>query len=375
MAQVSIDGDGHLNRLINNFFQQKAGGDYDLNSLNALRAFMGYILDPKQAELKKKKVALLFICLNQPYWQYIAPAVQGARQFFLPGHQVDHFLWSDIPMTDTPEYLASLEKLLTQEQIMKEVEKGVVTEIQYPNVYLKPTVSPNQFLSRESVINGVNEVRNIKDLTIFPTEPIEWPYPTLWRFHLFSQQADKLKDYDYVFFCDADMKFVGVVGDEILGEGLTAAQHPMYAFKDGLHFPYESNPKSTAYIKRPGMFGLKNGQNFFQPFYYAGGFQGGKAKDFLAAAEKIKEMIDTDDRENHYIARWNDESYWNRYLADNPPTTILSPSYVYPDSMIETYYIPLWGRNYPPKLITLTKPFSLKQLTPEEMKANEQRGI
>jgi len=62
---------------------------------------------------------------------------------------------------------------------------------------------------------------------------------------------------------------------------------------------------------------------------------------------------------NGYTAIWNDESHWNFELSENPPEIMLTPSYIYPDSLINEYYIPLWGRSFQPKLITLTKWFSL----------------
>ena len=61
----------------------------------------------------------------------------------------------------------------------------------------------------------------------------------------------------------------------------------------------------------------------------------------------------------NYIPRWNDESAWNKYLFLNPPTVYLDPSYVYPDSLINAYYVKLWGRNFVPKLVTITKQHSL----------------
>ncbi len=75
----------------------------------------------------------------------------------------------------------------------------------------------------------------------------------------------------------------------------------------------------------------------------------------------MREMIDEDFTKNNYIPIWNDESAWNKYLFLNPPTVYLTPSYVYPDSLNTAYYQKLWGRNYVPKLITLTKKFSLTQ--------------
>lgn len=74
----------------------------------------------------------------------------------------------------------------------------------------------------------------------------------------------------------------------------------------------------------------------------------------------MKKNIDRDFF-NNYMARWNDESHWNRYLQDNTPSVILSPAYIYPDSLIEEYYVKIWGGNFDPKIITLTKPFSVSK--------------
>lgn len=241
------------------------------------------------------KIALVSICLNEKYWLYLSPMVESAKKFLLKGHQVDFYSWSDMPQA--PE-----------------------------------------------------------EVIIIPQVPAEWPLPTLHRFHLFLREEEKLKDYDYIFYCDADMVFVSTVGDEILGD-LVAAQHPMYAVKRGLIPPYEPNSESQAFIPRSGRVLEKNGKKMFEPLYFAGGFQGGRSDKFIEAMKVMKEMIDKDFA-NNYIPIWNDETTWNAYLFKNPPTTVLSPSYIYPDSLIKSYYIPVWGKNYVPKIITLTKPFT-----------------
>jgi len=246
--------------------------------------------------IKKLKVALICICVNPPYWEYVGPMLKSAKQFFLPNHNVDFLLWSDMP---------------------------------------------------EETTYGSK---------VFNTEPVEWPLPTLMRYHLFLQQEEKLREYDYVFYCDADMIFVDTVGDEILGDGLTGAEHPMYHFRKGLRFPLETNPKSQAYIPVP-------------QFYYAGGFQGGKTDEFIKAMKVMKRSIDLDFTSN-YVARWNDESHWNRYLFDNPPVITLGPAYVYPDSLINEYYNKIWGEEIKPKLITITKKFSLSKEAGDEIKKN-----
>lgn len=244
------------------------------------------------------KVAVVCICLNKPYWQYLPDMISSARKFFLKGHQVDFIAWTDMP--------------------------------------------------KETVL----------DAKIIPTESFEWPLPTLYRYHLFLREEELLKEYDYIYYVDADMKFVSRVGDEIFGD-LVGAQHPMYATRRDYVPPYEPNEKSTAFIPRTGRVLDENNKKRFEPLYFAGGFQGGRADTFIKAMKKMKEMIDKDFMENNYIAVWNDESHWNRYCFENPPDVVLSPSYVYPDTLIKSYYQKVWGRNFVPKLVTITKKFSL----------------
>jgi len=217
----------------------------------------------------------------------------------------------------------------------------------------------NHVVSRESLAKTIQEVKNL-GITIFPTGAIEWPHPTLKRYHLYLQQEEVLKKYDYQFHCDIDMRFVSFVGDEILGEGLTAVQMPMYAVDKKFTPPYEPNPKSTAYIPRPGRIVEENGQKRFEPLYFAGGFQGGKVNKWLEAIKVMKSNIDEDAR-NNYIAIWNDETHWNKYLFNNHPSVVLDPGYTYPDSLIEEYFKPIWGRDYNPKIITLTKKFTISK--------------
>jgi histo-blood group ABO system transferase len=242
------------------------------------------------------RVAVVMICLNEPYWQYVRPCIDSLRKFFLKGHEIDFILWTDMPK-----------------------EKG--------------------------------DELGVK---IIPTEPFSWPLPTLHRYSLFLREEKFLEEYDYIFYCDADMLAVSRIGNEVLGD-LVAAQHPMYAVRRDYQPPYEPNEKSTAYIPRIGRVVGKK----FEQLYFAGGFQGGRSDVFIKAMKTMKERIDEDFSKNNYIAIWNDESHWNKYCFENPPNIVLSPSYIYPDSLINHYYRKVWGRNYVPKLMTITKPFSL----------------
>ncbi len=304
---------------------------------------------------QKKKVALLFISINLHYWPYLKQVIEDCRKNFLPQHQVDYFVWSDMPEKDSEDYNKLLSSQLTQEQldrILKETQTR-------PN---------NQWWGRETIKDTIDFLSSQKNITITPTEPAPWPTPTLMRYHLFLQQEEALKDYDYVFYLDADMRVVAKISDEILGNGLTAAEHPMYSLRPQYVPPYEPNKDSTAYIKRPGRIIDENGQPRFKPYYWAGGFQGGVAKHFIEAMQTMKKNIDID-FDHNYTAIWNDESHWNKYLADywEGDLITLSPSYIYPDSLIKEYYEPVWGKAYEPKIITLTKPFSLSKQAGDEI--------
>src|ERR1035437_693226 len=247
----------------------------------------------------KKKIGILCVCINSMYWEFAKAMIESARIHLLANHDVEYMLWTDMP---------------------EEVNYGC---------------------------------------KIFPTEAVTWPYPTLLRYTLFLQQEEYLKKFDYLMYVDVDMLFVNTVGDEVLGDGLTMAQHPIYALKRGYIPPYEPNPSSSAYIPRFGQISQdENGKTWFDPLYAAGGFQGGTTESFIKAMKAMKRGIDADLSKN-YIAIWNDESHWNKYLSEHPPSVVLSPSYVYPDSMIEEYYNKIWGRTYIPRLITLTKKFSV----------------
>ena len=289
-------------REAHNFLMQRKAGNYQVDEVNVLNDYLNHMLQSAQNPRPKFKVGLMFVAINPPYWQYAKQVIDGVRHFFLPGHETEIMLFTD--MQKYPE--------------SKDTNFGA---------------------------------------TVFPVDTIEWPYPTLMRYQIFLKQEEYLKKFDYLFYLDLDMRIVGIVGDEIFGEGLTMAQHPMYALQQPFWFPFEPNEDSAAHIKQPGRVVEKNGKKMFQPLYAAGGFQGGKTEAFIEAMKAIQVGIDSDLAKG-YIARWNDESHWNKYLFDHPPSVVLDASYIYPDSMIENYYKKIWGRDFVPRIITLTKPFT-----------------
>lgn len=360
---------------------------------------------------KKKKVALVFICLNDHYWPYLGQVIKDCRQNFLTQHDVDYFAWTDINDETKNKILNGIESTIiawrqsAQEKKQEHVNAilGMFAQIVrlYEIFYPKQITEAVAELQRQGMtfkrdgskywvestrpltdtdievfhqtaknilllsFNDLSET--LKGVNVIETEPVQWPAPTLMRYHLFLNQEEKLKEYDYIFYMDADMRVVAKIGDEIIGDGLTAAEHPMYSLRKEYIPPYEPNPNSMAFIPRPGAITTdETGKSRFKPYYYAGGFQGGPANLFISAMKEMKKNIDKD-FSNNYVAVWNDESHWNKYLYEHTPSIVLSPAYIYPDSLIKEYYEPLWGRSYEPKIITLTKPFSLSAQGAEEI--------
>lgn len=359
----------------------------------------------------KKKVALVFICLNPHYWPYLGQVVKDCRQNFLPQHNVDYFAWTDYNEENKKKQITDIDaitkawqeaELDKKQEVLNRLLAVFASTIRlyecfYPNevsLVVKSLQEQGMVFKREGAKYWIEATRPMQesDITLFieatkgildfgqkemnnaltgvelfDTEPVEWPAPTLLRYHLFLNQEEKLKEYDYIYYLDADMRVVAKISDEIINEGLLAAEHPMYSLKKQYVPPYEPNKASTAYIPRPGKVLDENGKPRFRPYYYAGGFQGGTAKAFIKAMKKMKKSIDKD-FDNNYTAIWNDESHWNKYLSEyEGELAVMSPAYVYPDSLIKEYYEPLWGCAYEPKIITLTKPFSLSTQGAQEI--------
>lgn len=173
-----------------------------------------------------------------------------------------------------------------------------------------------------------------KGMIILPHVHEAWPNPTLKRYHVFDKYKDELTKMDYLYYCDADMRFVSEVGDEILPDAdkeLVATEHP--GFFGGRRGTYETRVESTACVA-PNEGSI----------YFAGGFNGGTSAAFLKMSEEIKKRVDKD-LESGIVAVWHDESQLNRYLIDNSPK-VLNPSYCYPES---------WNIPFEKKLLALDK--------------------
>jgi hypothetical protein len=150
-----------------------------------------------------------------------------------------------------------------------------------------------------------------------------WPGNTLKRFHMFLGIEEELAKLDYLFFCNANLQVLQTISaSDVLPTGeekLVATLHPGFYAKPRRKFTYEKNRKSIAYINK------SEGER-----YFAGGFNGGTSSAFISATKKMREQIDADEK-NGVVARWHDESHWNRYLVSRTDVKVLSPAFLYPE--------------------------------------------
>ena len=197
------------------------------------------------------------------------------------------------------------------------------------NKYFLPEVEKHFYI----FTNNLDYPLNHKNISKILIKAKGWPGDTYYRYHHFLSIKEALKNYDYVYYLDADMKIVDYVGKEVLTD-LLGVQHPGFVVnKQGT--PEDKQKESTAYLEK---------KNVVQ--YCCGGFQGGSPKEYLKLSEIISHNIDIDDK-NNILAVWHDESHVNRYFADNPPTKILNAGYCAPESA--------WQVPFPYKIIALDK--------------------
>lgn len=215
----------------------------------------------------------LLIMATGKYIQFVKPLVESAEQHFCNNHHVTYFVFTD------------------------------------------------------GVYEGEENVE-----TIYQSR-LGWPYDTMMRFQVYYNNRNRFQDQDYLFACDADMLFVGDIGEEIFSDRV-AITHPGYYNKPRKAFTYETNPLSLACIK------ANEGDK-----YFCGGFYGGTKEEFLTMSKINSKKIDKDLRKG-IVALWHDESHLNRYFIDHPPTLVLSPSYCFPEG---------WVLPFEPKLMALNK--------------------
>ena len=145
---------------------------------------------------------------------------------------------------------------------------------------------------------------------------LRWPYSSLLRFQWIASYEERFREFDQLFFIDADMVVQMPVGDEIIGGGLVGVHHP--TFYPGLDGVFERNARSAAAVPAD-----------YAGVYFQGCLFGGQAAPFLELCRLLRATVQAD-LIRGVMPLWHDESHLNWYFSKNPPR-VLPPSYAYPD--------------------------------------------
>ncbi len=187
--------------------------------------------------------------------------------------------------------------------------------------FTEPDIEKHYF-----VFTDDTSIQSSANVHVYYKKPEGFPADSLKRFELFLSIKDHLLSMDFVFFLNANMRFIQKVGKEILPinyeSGLMGVLHPGYYRSKKDELPYERNPKSQAYI--PYIKGIKY-------HYFMGGFNGGKTEKFIELCEVCQQHI-MEDNANNIIAAFHDESHINAYFLQKK-IHILQPEYGFPEDL------------------------------------------
>lgn len=178
------------------------------------------------------------------------------------------------------------------------------------------------------------------DILQVKIESYKFPYATLYRYKIITENALLFDQLDYIYYMDVDMDIVADVGEEVFSSFLLSVKHPGY-FHGGWGSP--NYPNGTTSYLPPEQ----------RKTYYAGGFQGGNANEYLKCAKNLSERI-TEDERRGIVAEWHDETHWNTYLnSGQTPFVSLPPTHC----MVEQKNLrKLWKIDkMEPKIIALAK--------------------
>nr|XP_033817871.1 histo-blood group ABO system transferase 1-like [Geotrypetes seraphini] len=223
----------------------------------------------QQFKLRDVKIGLTVFAIKK-YVVFLQLFLETAERYFMVGHKVNYYI-----MTDRPEAV--------------------------------PKVTLGE--GRSIVVLKIQNYSRWQDVSLRRMEMIS----------LFAKEQF-IQEVDYLVCVDVDMKFSDCVGVEILSN-IFGTLHPGFFRTQRQHFTYERRLESQAYIAHDE-----------GDFYYAGGFFGGTVEEVYKLTNQCHNAIMTD-KANSIEALWHDESHLNKYFLNHKPTKILSPEYLWDNSM------------------------------------------
>ncbi|XP_075041454.1 histo-blood group ABO system transferase-like isoform X1 [Mixophyes fleayi] len=227
-----------------------------------------YNIDILNTQFHQKNVSIgITVFAIKKYTVFIKTFIETAEKFFMVGHKVNYYIFTDR-----------------------------VGDI--PNITLGE--------GRQLVILEVPSYKR-------------WQEVSMRRMEMIRDHARQrfVNEVDYLVCVDVDMMFSDDVGVEILSHSF-GTLHPSFYAASRTRFTYERRQQSTAYIP------TDEGD-----FYYAGGNFGGTVEEVYKLTNFCHNAMMTD-KGNNIEAIWHDESYLNKYFLYHKPTKILSPEYLWP---------------------------------------------
>lgn len=209
--------------------------------------------------MDQKNIAILYICTGQyvTLWERF---YETCEKYFLPKHKKTYFIWSD----SKPKPF---------------VDNIVFTYIKW-----------------------------------FPS-----PHAMMNRYHHFMMRENDLKNYDYCFFFNSNVEFKGEVSDEVIpvdvpfcaAENIAQFCSDKESRLDIIKNKYWTNcPASPAFMSFEHW---KQNPDFC---WLMGGFNGGKAKDWIEMSKQIMQWVDYNKKHKLYL-RWHDEPFMNKYMYEH----------------------------------------------------------
>jgi hypothetical protein len=215
------------------------------------------------------------------------------------------------------------------------------------NLYAKNLISSIDNLVGKDLVqvvlltDGAFEIGPVQNITLtrVPIASLQWPWATLMRYHLIYKFIDEAL-YENICYVDADSILYEPIWRNLdmgtFTNGIALVRHPGYFRKNYFHF-YSKNIQYFFRDLKLQIFegGLgnwekrKDSKSFVRrrnrKTYVCGGLWMGKKESIRRLAQELSEGVN-DDLSRNLVARWHDESYLNRYLAE-VESTILSPAY------------------------------------------------